>query len=317
MDTSHPTVPQPHLSPLPPPVLLVVFNRPDITRSMIDALRVVSPRQLFVAADGPRPDHDEDVELCERTRKVLDDIDWPCQLEVLAHDQNLGLQESMVTAISWFLSHVDGGVILEDDCLVHPDFLGFSAAMLERYRNTPEVMAVTSVNLEANADHGSSSYFFASGGHIWGWATWRRAWEGFDPKLTQWPEVQDSFGPGTPPLHRALGSKFASAHAGTKRTWARAWHFNVARQHGLVIVPSVNMVHNIGLVKGATHTTSRRHRLAHLRAQGLQMPLVHPDDLAPDTHYDAALARYHRWGLSRRVRERFRRAQVRVRTAVG
>jgi hypothetical protein len=85
----------------------------------------------------------------------------------------------------------------------------------------------------------------------------------------------------------------------------------------LVIVPSVNMVHNIGLVKGATHTTSSRHRLAHLRANGLPMPLVHPDDLAPDPRYDTALARYHRWGLSRRVRERFRRAQVRVRTAVG
>jgi hypothetical protein len=303
--------------PPPPPVLLVVFNRPDVTRAMVDALRGVEPRQVFVAADGPRPDHPDDAGLCARTREVLDDIDWPCQLEVLAHDHNLGLQQSMVTAIDWFLSHVEQGVILEDDCLVHPDFFGFAAAMLERYRDNTDVMAVTSVNIEATVDHGPGSYFFASGGHIWGWATWRRAWEGFDPVLAQWPHVQDSFGPGTPPLHRALGSKFASAHAGTKRTWARAWHFNVARQHGLVVVPAVNMVHNIGLAKGATHTTSSRHRLAHLRAHELPRPVVHPDELVADARYDAALARYHRWGLSRRVRERFRRAQVRMRAAVG
>lgn len=306
-DSVVPTAP-----PLPPPVLLVVFNRPDVTRAMVDALRQVGPRQMFVAADGPRPDHPEDVELCARTRRVLDHIDWPCEVEVLAHEHNLGLQASMVSAIDWFLSKVDEGVILEDDCLVHPDFFTFAAAMLERYRHTPEVMAVTSVNIEAAVDHGPASYFFASGGHIWGWATWRRAWEGFDPALSLWPQVQDSFGPGTPPLHRALGSKFASAHAGTKRTWARAWHFTVARQQGLVVVPAVNMVHNIGLAKGATHTTSTRHRLAHLRAHELPLPLIHPDDRVPDVRYDAALARYHRWGFGRRVRERFRRLQVTI-----
>lgn len=307
----------PTAPPLPPPVLVVVFNRPEVTRAMIDSLREVKPDQLFVAADGPRPNHPEDVGLCARTRQALDNIDWPCQLEVLAHDHNCGLQKSMVTAIDWFLSHVDEGVILEEDCLVHPDFFSFAAIMLERYRTTAEVMAVTSVNIDATVDHGPSSYFFASGGHIWGWATWRRAWEGFDPVLAQWPRVQDSFGPGTPPLHRALGSKFASAHAGTKRTWARAWHFTVARQQGLVVVPSVNMVHNIGLAKGATHTTSTRHRLAHLRAHGLPWPLVHPGDLVADVRYDAALARYHRWGLGRRLRERWRRVWVRVSVADG
>lgn len=307
--------PEPALPP--PPVLLVVFNRPDVTRAMIAALREVGVPRLFVAADGPRPDRREDADLCAQTRKVLDDIDWPCDLHVLAHDHNLGLQRSMVTAIDWFWSEVDEGVILEDDCLVHPDFFVFAALMIERYRHTPEVMAVTSVNIEEDVDHGPGSYFFASGGHIWGWASWRRAWEGFDPVLGTWPVVQDSFGPGTPPLHRALGSKFASAHAGTKRTWARAWHFTVARQGGLVVVPSVNMVHNIGLAKGATHTTSGRHRLAHLRATGLPLPLAHPDDLVADAHYDAALARYHRWGIGRRIRERFRRLNVRIPAACG
>jgi hypothetical protein len=296
--------------PPPPPVLLVVFNRPDVTKAMIDSLRVVRPRQLFVAADGPRPGHADDPDLCAQTRRVLDEVDWPCELEVLAHHRNLGLQTSMVTAIDWFWSNVDEGVILEDDCLVHPDYFAFASVMLERYRHVPEVMAVTSVNIDEHGDHGPGSYFFASGGHIWGWASWRRAWEGFDATLADWPQVQDSFGPGTPPLHRALGSKFASAHAGAKRTWARAWHFTVARQQGLVVVPSVNMVHNIGLAKGATHTTSGRHRLAHLRARGLPQPLVHPDSLMPDVRYDAALARYHRWGFGRRLRENFRRLKV-------
>jgi hypothetical protein len=119
-------------------------------------------------------------------------------------------------------------------------------------------------------------------------------------------------------LHRALGSKFAAAYVGIKRSWARAWHFTVARQQGLVVVPPVNMVHNIGFDKDATHTTSRRHLLAPLRAHGMPVgSLVHPSDVQPDPRYDAVLARYHRRGISRRVRERVLRTRIRMPVAGG
>ena len=63
------------------PGLLVVFNRPDKTFQVIEALRQVKPTQLFVAGDGPRPNHPEDIEKCSLTKEISTAIDWDCELK--------------------------------------------------------------------------------------------------------------------------------------------------------------------------------------------------------------------------------------------
>lgn len=290
------------------PVLVVVFNRPDVTRQMIDALREARPDRLFVAADGPRADHPDDAERCRQVRAELERIDWPCEVSVLAHDRNLGLQEAMVTAISWFFEQVEAGVVLEDDCLVHPDFFRLCDDVLERYAEVPEVMYVTALNMAPGETFaGGASWTFASAGHIWGWATWRRAWQGYDARLSDWPQHAAEFGPGESKLRRAIGAKAAAAHSGEKHTWARAWHYHVAKHRGLVVVPATNLVRNVGFGPDATHTVSRSHRLGGLEAAGLPDALVAPSGVAPDPRYDAHLASYHTWSWKRRLREWWRR----------
>jgi hypothetical protein len=290
-----------------PPVLIVVFNRPEVVVELLASLRTVRPTHVYVAADGPRSDHPSDTDRCRRVRDLVATIDWPCEVHERFSDHNLGLQRSMVSAIDWFFEHVEAGVILEDDCLVRPEFFEFAAEMLERYRGCSQVIYVTALNMAPHERNAVTSYHFASAGHIWGWATWRRAWEGYDSALREWPAMRADFGRGSPPLRRALGRKFDSAHSGDKHTWARAWHFHVMRRAGVVVVPAVNLVSNIGFGDDATHTTSRRHRLAHLRAGSLAFPLDHPAHMVPDTRYDAALAGFHTWSWRRRLRERLDR----------
>jgi hypothetical protein len=282
----------------------VIFNRPDVVDQLVASLRPARPTQLFVAADGPRETHPADVERCAAARAALDQVDWPCEITHLFRDHNLGLQQSMVGAIDWFFSHVESGVVLEDDCLVHPDFLAFAADVLARYRDEPRVMGVSALNMASHERFGPHSYVFASAGHIWGWATWRRAWEGFDAELSTWPSERDEFLDGATPLQRALARKFDAAHDGSKNTWARAWHHHVAVRSGLVVIPAVNLVRNVGLGPDATHTTSTRHSLQGLPVEGLGFPLDHPTELVPSTEYDAHLARFHTWSLGRRIRER-------------
>jgi len=285
---------------------VVIFNRPTVVAQLVTALRQARPSRLFVVADGPRAGHPADIDRCAAARSVIEQVDWPCEITRRFRELNVGLQTSMVDAIDWFFTQVDAGIILEDDCVVQPDFFPFAAELLLRFRDDDSVMSISALNMAPHDQFGPHSYFFASAGHIWGWATWRRAWEGYDPDLGDWPNHREGFLDGATPLGRALARKFDAAYDSSKNTWARAWHHHVAVNSGIVIVPVVNLVRNIGFGPDATHTTSARHTLGALPVDRLPRILDHPEELAPNAQYDAHLARFHTWSLRRRVRERAR-----------
>ena len=282
-------------------VLVLVFNRPEGTLRLLDALRPARPARLFVAADGPRPGHPDDVDRCRRTRDVFAAIDWPCHVETLEHDENLGPGgPAVVAGIDWFFEQVEAGIVLEDDGLPAPELFPFASELLDRYADVPQVMQVSGLNMRPRERFDSHSYFFAEVGHHWGWATWRRAWELFDPSFEAWPEMRSALGRGAPPLRRALGRKCASAYAGRKRTWSRAWYYTMLRHHGLAVIPSVNMIENVGFGPDATHTKSRRHPLRVERSGPMAFPLDHPTQLVPNARYERHLARYHASTVRRR-----------------
>src|SRR5689334_21696267 len=112
---------------------MIAFNRPEKTQRVFEAVRAVAPRRLYLAADGPRVDVASDVDRCERTRRILDDVTWPCQVRRLYQPENLGCKRGVECAIDWFLAHEESGIILEDDCLPTADFFPFCAELLERY----------------------------------------------------------------------------------------------------------------------------------------------------------------------------------------
>jgi hypothetical protein len=281
--------------------LVLVFNRPEITLRLVDALRAAKPARLFVAADGPRPGHPTDGDLCRRTREAFAAIDWPCEVHMLFHDENLGPGgPAVIAGFDWFFEHVDAGIILEDDDLPAPEFLPFAAELLQRYADVPRVMHISGLNMRPHERVDPHSYFFAEVGHHWGWATWRRAWQLFDPTFRDWPEMRRAMGRGAPALRRALGRKCASAYAGRKRTWSRAWYYTMLRHHGLAVIPSVNMIENVGFGPDATNTKSRRHPLRVEVGGAMTFPLDHPEHMVPNARYERHLARYH----SRTVRRR-------------
>jgi hypothetical protein len=292
-------------SPLPP-VLLLVFNRPAVVRELVAALRVNQPPLLYVAGDGPRSTHPGDAARCAEVREVIArEIDWPCTVRTWFRDTNVGLQRAVVSGIDWLFSHETAGVILEDDCLPSPDFLPFAGAMLERYAEIPSVMQISGVSMRSGSARISESYHFAQVGHIWGWATWRRAWALYDPTLSAWPAVRDAYRHDPSPLRRALAAKCASAHAGRKWTWSRAWYWSTVQQRGLSVIPSVNLIHNVGVGADATHQHGAHHPLRRVRDDGLAWPLVHPQQLTTDDAYDLLLAQYHRGSFKRRLADRW------------
>lgn len=284
-----------------PPVLALVFNRPALTGQLLDALRAGQPAQLFVAADGPRPEVPDDGARCQQTRELFREIDWPCEVRKLFRERNVGLQEAVVSAIDWFFEHVTAGIILEDDCLPSPDFFPFAGELIDRYAETPQVMHISGLNMRPDDSFEPYSYGFAGVGHIWGWATWRRAWQLYDPTFADWRAVCYESGRHASQLRRVLGRKFASADAGRKFTWARAWYYTTVRHHGVAVVPSVNLIRNVGFGADATHTSGKNHPLRRDKWGSLKFPLLHPPHLRTNVPYERRLARYHRGSYRRQA----------------
>ena len=118
-----------------PPVLILAWRRPHTLRQVINALRPIGLTQLYVACDGPNPDRLGEADKVEATRSLIDqEIDWPCEIHHLYSDVNQGCRLGVSRAITWFFEHVEEGIILEDDCVPHPDFFPYCQNLLDRYR---------------------------------------------------------------------------------------------------------------------------------------------------------------------------------------
>ena len=164
------------------PVILSVFNRPESTARVFEAIAQARPRQLFVFADGPRSAADAD--LCAQARAVVENVDWACDVKYHYSETNLGARECYKSGVDWAFSEVDEGIVLDDDCVPDPTFFVFSQDMLERYRHDPRVMMVCGTNYLDHWKEDCQSYHFSHFGSVWGWASWKRAWAFYDASMS-------------------------------------------------------------------------------------------------------------------------------------
>jgi hypothetical protein len=280
------------------PVLLIIFNRPDKVRRVLSALREAEPAQVFIAADGPRPHSPRDGELCSTTRQVLSEIDWECEIHTLFHRTNLGCKLGPETAISWFLSQVPSGIILEDDCLPAPDFFPFCAELLDRFQACEHIMMIGGYNALGSWPRADASYLYSRTA-----PTWSRAWQHYDADMTAWSsgstkrKVRARMSAGEFRIVRRL---FDRVHDGTLDAWDYAWSFAMLRTGGLSIVPATNLVENIGFDEAATHTKNRHSADARVATYRMTFPLVHPSSTAPSSAFEAAL-RSRRFPIHRQI----------------
>lgn len=177
--------------PPTPPVLFIIFRRPENTARVFAAIREARPSRLFIAADGPRASHPDDAERCRLAREVVAKVDWPCEVHTRFLDKNLGCGRAVSSAIHWFFENVEEGIILEDDILPEPSFFRYCAVLLERYRDNPRVMNITGYNPLTHGV-GDGSYYPSRFFHCWGWATWRRVERLYDYELSSFPALRES-----------------------------------------------------------------------------------------------------------------------------
>ena len=158
-------------------VLLMIFNRLEETKKSFAQIRKAKPQRFYISGDGPRPAKQDDLEKVKETREfVLANIDWDCEFKTYFREKNLGCREGVASAIDWFFEHEEEGIIIEDDIVVADSFFPFATELLNYYRDDTRIMCVTGVNHQDNIKRGDYSYYFSQLNHVWGWASWKRAW---------------------------------------------------------------------------------------------------------------------------------------------
>jgi hypothetical protein len=296
------------------PVALFLFNRPGPTALVFAAVRRARPAKLMLVADGPRRDVPTDEPACAAARAVVETVDWPCEVSRLYADQNLGPKRRIETGLDWVFDQAEQAIVLEDDCLPGGDFFAFCDELLERYSTDERILSISGNNFLPSGRHGPDSYYFSRYPFIWGWATWRRAWQAHDPTMRQWPALRDSGW-----LAKTLADPTAASYWSylfeqtmeTQHTWDYAWTLSCWQRQGLSIVPGANLVSNIGYGAQSTHT-QHVDVYANLPIGPLAFPLRHPGVVVRDAAADAAVEEARFGGVLRR---RLQTARARLRAA--
>ena len=270
-------------------VLLLFFNRSDTFRQVFEAVRQARPSKLFLYQDGPRGERDiAGIEAC---REMVSDeqIDWECEVYRLYQEKNFGCDPSEYISQKWAFSVVDKCIVLEDDDVPSQSFFPFCKEMLDRYEHDERVTMIAGFNTDEVTTDMPYDYFFTTVFSIWGWASWRRVIDQWDGKYSF---LDDDFNMHQLRQlvaerryrrtmlqmcydHRALGKEYYESIF-----WA-AMMFG----HGLAIMPSKNLVNNLGITAGSSSThyagslETMPRRLRHIftmKRYELEFPLKHP-----------------------------------------
>ncbi|MGE0883131.1 MAG: glycosyltransferase family 2 protein [Blastocatellales bacterium] len=272
------------------PVALIIFNRPEPTAKVFAAIRQARPSDLIIIADGARSGKKGEAETCAAARAVTEQIDWPCNAVRHYAGQNLGCRDRVASGLDLVFDQFDRAIILEDDCLPEPSFFRFCEELLERYRDDERVMAISGDNFLFGKQRIEDSYYFSRYPHVWGWATWRRAWRHYDVKMSNWPEMREQGW-----LKEILDDRaaisfwqdvFQSVYEGRIDTWDYQWTYACWQQGGLTALPRTNLISNIGFGADATHT-KRQSQFSNMTVEPLSFPLQHPPEITRNIEADA------------------------------
>jgi hypothetical protein len=240
------------------PVLLLAFNRPETTQLVFNSIKRACPKTIYFSVDGPRPGIESDIINCQLTRDIVKQVDWDCEVNTNFLNANLGCAVGVSSGIAWAFKNEDRMIILEDDTVPAQPFFHYCDRLLEKFKDDTRICMISGDNYTSNCNSTDTSYFFSYYGHIWGWATWKRAWKKFDLNMIDWNLFRDSnqilniFPNKKEQIYFLKWYNDFLINKKHTTTWDYQWFYCRFKEAGLSIIPRNNLVTNIG-VKGA-HT---------------------------------------------------------------
>ena len=242
------------------PILILAWKRPNHVKKVISSLRKIKPINIYVSCDGSDGINKLESSLVEETREVIQkEIDWECKINFNFSKKKLGCRFGVSNGINWFFQNVNEGIIIEDDCIIHPHFFHFAEVLLEKYKYDSRIGSISASNLQNGIKRGSSSYYFSKYHHCWGWATWKDRWKNYDQELESWKFIK------TNKLERQIFGTNSEIkywnrifqklyHFNKPDSWAYRWFISCQANRLISIIPNINLAQNIGFGKDGTNT---------------------------------------------------------------
>ena len=286
-------------------VLILFFNRPEHLKKVFDEVRKARPSRLFLYQDGPRSERD--MPGTEKCRQVVEAIDWECDVHRLYQERNYGCDPSEYISQKWAFSMADKCIVLEDDDVPSQSFFPFCKELLDRYEHDDRITMTAGFNSDEVTAGVADDYFFTTVFSIWGWASWRRVVDKWDEHYTFLDDPyavellnnlvkQRRYRSDFMPMcrdHRAAGKAF----------YETIFWSSMLLNNGLAIMPTRNLINNMGVTADSTHFTSsldtiprRLRRMFTMQRYELQFPLRHPKHVIENVAYKESVYRTNAWG---------------------
>jgi len=288
------------------PILFLVFNRYNETVKVFQEIKKVKPKYLFLSADGPRLHKEGEKEVCDSIKfYILQNIDWECSIETRFQAKNVGCKLAVSTAIQWFFKHVEEGIIIEDDCLPNLSFFKFCEEMLKTYKHDNNIFAINGCNFGFHLN--ISNYIKSKYLNVWGWATWRRSSNIVDYSMTKWINDKQGIRFIWKNLRKSYFDydyywfqywkyNFDSVASNDLDTWDYQWQYTAMLHKMKVIVPTVNLIKNIGFGINATHTTNINYHISDLMSHEFLAPYFYNSSKQITNFYENSYVKI-RWHL--------------------
>ena len=287
-------------------ILILFFNRPELLSKVFDEVRKARPARLFLYQDGPRGERDlPGIEAC---RKVVENIDWPCEVHRMYKEKNFGCDPSEFICQRWAFSMVDKCIVLEDDDVPTQSFFRYCQEMLDRYADDERIGMIQGCNFEERTDDvPSSSYFFTSNFCVSGWASWARVVNNWDEHYS-WLDSPEAVSRIEALVkERKLRPDFlpmARAHkASGKAHYETIYYAHMLLNSQLSVIPCLNLVNNIGVIEESAHFNggvqslpSGYRRIFTMKRYDLEFPLRHPAHVIDHVAYRQRIYRIVGWG---------------------
>lgn len=237
------------------PIALFVYNRAGHSRKVIEAVLandLSRESELFIYSDAPRaPEHAPGV---DDVRQLIKQIKGFKAVHIIERQRNYGCARSLITGITEVVNAFGSIIVVEDDVLVSPYFLKYMNEALEMYREDKQVACVHGYLYPLNVRLPET--FFIKGADIWGWATWKRAWDLYEPdaakllcelKSRRLTKAFDFDGACN------FTHMLKAVIAGKLDTWDVQWHATAFLKDMYTLYPGRSLVQNIGFDSSGTH----------------------------------------------------------------
>ena len=284
------------------PVVLFIFKRKKAVE-IIKRIGCVKPRKLYIIADGGR--NPAEIEECYKCRKAVEEaIIWECEIIKNYAETNRGVFENIALGATWVFKHENQAIFLEDDNLPSVSFFWFCKEMLEKYIDDERILWICGTNYLGNKRYKTDSYYFTRHMLPCGWASWSKKFlKYYDPFIVDCEDERLCENIKYVMNNNKLFNQYKQFWCSEKRrinnglkplSWDYQMDFTIKSNNMLGIVPSVNLIKNIGVDNFSTHggNSSKNvmtKRFCGMESYDLKFPLIHPKHVSLTKDFEKAI----------------------------